>query len=96
MATDQFVQGARQKAWTAANLRGSTQKLAKLVQAAEQDDAFLVDVPGALLLWGGIPLEVDGTIVGAIGTAGGTGADDQAQAESGVEAFQKLLATGGG
>lgn len=96
MATDQFVQGAEQKAWTAANLRGSTQKLAKLVQSAEEDDAFLVDVPGALFLWGGIPLEVDRTIVGAIGTAGGTGADDQAQAERGVDAFQKLLAAGGG
>jgi uncharacterized protein GlcG (DUF336 family) len=95
-ATDQFVEGATQKAWTAVNLRESTQDLDKLVRSGAQDDSFLVNVPGALFLWGGIPLKVGDAIVGAIGTAGGTGADDQAQAESGVKAFEKLLEASGG
>jgi uncharacterized protein GlcG (DUF336 family) len=89
-ATDQFVEGATQKAWTAVNLRESTQDLDKLVRSGAQD------VRGALFLWGGIPLKVGDAIVGAIGTAGGTGADDQAQAESGVKAFEKLLEASGG
>jgi len=47
----------------------------------------ILALPGAVPLQGGIPLVLDGKIVGAIGVSGSSGQDQQC-AESGVEALK--------
>ncbi|WP_425564382.1 heme-binding protein [Nostocoides veronense] len=40
-----------------------------------------------MIFAGGIPLERDGQVVGAVGVSGGTGDQDQAVAEAAASAF---------
>lgn len=90
--TEQFVEGAKAKAWTAVNLRDSTARLFESIEKGVGDSSQLAFVDKALLLMGGIPLEADGTIVGGIGVAGcPDGPDDEALARHGVGVFQKLI-----
>ena len=44
-------------------------------------------LPGAVALQGGVPIIVDGKVVGAIGVSGGSGDQDHAVAEAGAAAF---------
>lgn len=44
-----------------------------------------------MLIGGGIPIEVDGVIVGAIGVSTGTPAQDMECANAGVEAIGKFV-----
>lgn len=91
-ATEQFAEGARQKAWTAVNLKDSTRTLLKQSQSNVEDDSMLPFVPNALLLMGGVPLKVGDTIVGAIGAAGSpSGFIDDETARHGAAGFSKLL-----
>jgi uncharacterized protein GlcG (DUF336 family) len=91
-ATEQFLEGAEQKAWTALNLRASTRALLVQVESGKQDLSQLPHIPGALLLMGGVPLIVDGAIVGAVGAAGCTsGLDDDLCAQRAAEAFARML-----
>jgi len=48
----------------------------------------VLGLPGALPLEGGIPLLVDGKIVGAIGVSGGTSAQDAQCAKAGADALK--------
>jgi uncharacterized protein GlcG (DUF336 family) len=48
----------------------------------------LLSLPGALLFEGGVPIVVDGKIVGAIGVSGGSGQQDGQVAAAGVNALQ--------
>lgn len=90
--TQQFVEGARAKAWTAVNLRDSTRALVESIEKGVGDASQLPYVDGALLLMGGLPLRADDVIVGGIGVAGcPDGPDDDALARRGVEAFEQLL-----
>jgi len=43
---------------------------------------------GAVPLQGGVPISVDGKVVGAIGVSGGSGEQDHAVAEAGARAFE--------
>jgi glc operon protein GlcG len=52
----------------------------------------ILKLPGAIATEGGIPLVVDGKIVGAIGVSGGTSAQDGTVAQVGVDALAKILA----
>jgi glc operon protein GlcG len=49
----------------------------------------ILGLPGAIPLEGGIPIVLDGKIVGAIGVSGGTSAQDQQCAKAGVDALGK-------
>lgn len=44
-------------------------------------------------LKGGIPIVVDGHVIGAVGTGGGSGEQDAEVAQAGIDAFLKALAT---
>ena len=91
-ATEQFVDGAIQKAWTALNLRASTRDVLATIEDGHQDNRQLPFIPKALFLMGGVPLMVDSTVVGAVGAAGCVdGLDDDAIAQEAAEAFQRLI-----
>lgn len=90
-ATEQFVDGAMQKAWTALNLRASTRDVLASIQSGEQDDEQLPFIPKSLFLMGGVPLTVGSEVVGAVGAAGCVnGLDDDAVAQLVAQAFQQL------
>lgn len=90
--TEQFVDGAKAKAWTAVNLRDSTAALFESMQKGVGDSSQLSFVGKALLLMGGVPLRVGDLIVGGIGVAGcPNGPDDEALARRGAAVFEKLV-----
>ena len=53
--------------------------------------AFLSISDGMALLQGGVPIEADGTIVGAVGVSGVKAADDEVIALAGVHALKAAL-----
>jgi glc operon protein GlcG len=52
----------------------------------------ILKLPGVIATEGGVPLVVDGKIIGAIGVSGGTSAQDGAVAQAGADALAKILA----
>jgi hypothetical protein len=54
-ASQRFVEGAGQKAWTAPNLRASTRDVLVTIQKGAQNDGQLPCIPQALFLAGGVP-----------------------------------------
>lgn len=60
---------SRGKAWTAVSFRARTHELDVRIGAGELS-AGLRDIPGALVLGGGVPVESAGSIVGGIGISG--------------------------
>lgn len=82
---------AQRKAITAAGFRRDTLGLARAVVARPELGA-LQQVEGALILGGGIPIEVNGAVIGAVGVSGApTPADDHACAAAGIEAIAEDL-----
>ena len=53
--------------------------------------AFLSITQGMAVLQGGVPIEVDGTLVGAIGVSGVRAADDEVIALAGINALKASL-----
>ena len=51
-----------------------------------------LSLPGAVMIEGGLPLTVDGKVIGSIGVSGGTSAQDGMIAKAGADAFTKMLA----
>lgn len=51
----------------------------------------LLSLPGIVAVEGGLPLLVDGAVVGAIGVSGGTGVEDGQVAAAAAEALPGLL-----
>jgi glc operon protein GlcG len=51
----------------------------------------VLKLPGAMPIEGGIPLLVDGHIVGAIGVSGGTPQEDGKAAQAGADAFPGIV-----
>lgn len=51
----------------------------------------VLKVPGAMPIEGGIPLMIDGHILGAIGVSGGTPQEDGKAAQAGVDAFPGIV-----
>jgi glc operon protein GlcG len=76
---------AVQKARTSATFKRPTKALEDAVAGGRQ--ALLSLPPGTLELEGGIPLIVDGKIVGAIGVSGATSQQDGVCAQAGVNAL---------
>ena len=50
----------------------------------------ILSLPGAIPVEGGIPLMIDGVVLGAIGVSGATSVQDGQVAAVGVKAFEKL------
>lgn len=79
---------AQNKAFTARAFNMTTEKLGEISQPGEM--CFGIHASNDLrviIFGGGIPLERDGRVVGAIGVSGGTVPEDIEVAEAGVEAF---------
>jgi uncharacterized protein GlcG (DUF336 family) len=90
--TEQFVEGARQKAWTAVNFRASTRELFEEIKKGKEDFSQLPHVPRALFLIGGCPLKDGSRVVGGVGVAGAvSGLEDDVIAQQAARAFALLL-----
>lgn len=90
--TQQFVEGATQKAWTAVNFRASTRELFEDIKKGKEDFSQLPHVPRALFLMGGVPLKDGKTVVGGVGVAGAvSGLEDDAMAQQAARAFVEMI-----
>jgi uncharacterized protein GlcG (DUF336 family) len=79
---------ARDKAFTALVNRMPTRDLAPLVQPGSEFYGYDSVAAGRMIVFaGGMPLERDGVLVGAVGVSGGDAAQDQRAADAGVRAF---------
>jgi uncharacterized protein GlcG (DUF336 family) len=79
------------KAWTAATFRNSTSNLFAISQPG-MVQAGIRNLPGAVIIGGGVVVESGGSLVGAIGVSGAPGGDaDEACAKAGIEAIQSKL-----
>lgn len=63
---------SQQKAWTSASAKSSTQAM---MEGAQKNPgaANLTDIPGFLLLGGGVPVKVGNDTIGAVGVGGAPG-----------------------
>ena len=79
---------ARDKAFTALVNRMPTRDLAPIVQPGTEFYGYDSIAGGRTIVFaGGMPLERDGVLVGAVGVSGGDAAQDQRAADAGVRAF---------
>jgi uncharacterized protein GlcG (DUF336 family) len=79
------------KAWTAASFRTNTTDLVTLTQPG-MPQAGLRNLPGAVVLGGGLVIEAGGSLVGAVGVSGAPGGDaDDACAKAGIDAVRDRL-----
>jgi uncharacterized protein GlcG (DUF336 family) len=80
---------ATRKAWTAASFRTDTLAMAETTQAGKPQSGAR-SVTHALMIGGGVPIEVDGSLVGAVGVSGAPeGEQDDACARSGLAAIEE-------
>ena|SRR5947209_20172853 len=76
------------KAFTARAFDISTKDLGNNSQPGQQFYGIQVSNHGRIMIFaGGIPLKLNGKVVGAIGVSGGSGEQDQSVAEAGAAAF---------
>lgn len=79
------------KAWTAVTFRSNTTDLIALIQPGSPQSGVR-DLPGAVILGGGMTIEAAGAIVGAIGVSGAPGGEaDDACAKAGIAAVRDKL-----
>jgi uncharacterized protein GlcG (DUF336 family) len=79
------------KAWTAASFRTNTTELVASTQPG-MPQAAVRNLPGVVILGGGLIIEANGSLVGAVGVSGGPGGDaDDACAKAGIEAVRDKL-----
>ena len=84
------TEASRRKAYTALSTKNDTQALA-VAARGNPDMANLTTLSELLLLGGGLPLLAQGQVVGAIGVAGGGGAQqDRACAQAALTAIPEL------
>lgn len=82
---------ATRKAWTAASFNTDTLALADTTQAGKPQSGVR-NVTHALMIGGGVPIEVAGSLVGAVGVSGAPGGvQDDACARSGLTAIEERL-----
>ncbi len=80
------------KAYTAAGFEMTTEDLADVTIPGESLWGLQVTDESRLVVFGGgIPLEHDGAVVGAVGSSGGEVSQDVEVAEAGVERFDELV-----
>ena len=79
---------ARDKAFTALVNRMPTADLGPMVQPGTEFYGYDSVAGGRMIVFGGgLPLERNGVLVGALGVSGGSAEQDQRAAEAGVAAF---------
>ncbi len=82
------IDSSRKKAYTAASLRRPTTELADLINKVPTLQALREMNDNILILGGGLPIEIGGEVVGAIGVGGAPGAHlDDACAQAGLDAI---------
>ncbi|MCS6317598.1 MAG: heme-binding protein [Nitrospira sp.] len=82
------VDSSRKKAYTAASLRRTTSDLADLIAKQPSLQALREMNESSLMVGGGLPIEIAGEVVGAIGVGGAPGTHlDDACAEAGLDAI---------
>lgn len=85
---------AQRKAWTAVSFRGDTLSLAKNT-GPDSPQSGARFITGALLLGGGLPVTVSGSMVGGIGVSGApSGEADHECAQAGIAAVIAKLELG--
>mgnify|MGYP001160662925 FL=1 len=85
------VEASRAKAFTSASSRNPTSGIAKAVQS-NPDAAGMAQIPGFLVLAGGVPVKIGNDTVGAIGVAGAPGGHlDEACAQKALAAIKDQL-----
>ena len=83
---------ATKKAYTSVAVKMSTMELSKIAQPGQTFYGVdKLDGGKIVIFGGGIPLKVDGEIVGGLGISGGTGEEDHDLAVFGEAAFQELI-----
>ena len=79
------------KAWTAVSFRTPTTELARMSQPG-QPQSGIRNLPRAVLLGGGLLIEAQGSILGAIGVSGAPGGDaDDTCARAGIDAIRDKI-----
>ena len=79
------------KAWTAASFRTPTTELARISQPG-QPQSGIRNLPNAVLLGGGLLIEAQGSILGAIGVSGAPGGDaDDTCGRAGIDAIRDKI-----
>jgi uncharacterized protein GlcG (DUF336 family) len=82
------VESSRKKAYTAASLRRPTTELAELITKVPTLQTLRDMNQDILILGGGLPIEIGGEVVGAIGVGGAPGSHlDDACAQAGLDAI---------
>ena len=79
---------AKDKAYSAVAFRRPTKVFQDLL-AQGGANTRLLGLRGASMLDGGIPIVVDGKLIGAVGASGGTGEQDAQVARAGIENLSK-------
>lgn len=83
------IRAAQDKAYTAAALKMPTDVALKEAKGGALDG--LTNGNGILLLGGGYPIEINGTMAGAVGVSGGTKEQDMLLAKMGIEYFSERI-----
>jgi uncharacterized protein GlcG (DUF336 family) len=82
------VDFAINKAWTARAFDTSTEDLAGLTQSGQQGFGLNTTNDSKVVIFGGgVPIKVDGAVVGAVGASGGSVENDIAVARAAVTGF---------
>ncbi|MCE5360821.1 heme-binding protein [Candidatus Igneacidithiobacillus taiwanensis] len=82
------VAAAEGKARTAASWREATSAVAARVNKPGAAESAIKNLPGVVMIGGGLPIEAAGQMVGAIGVSGAPGgANDSICAEAGLQAI---------
>lgn len=79
---------AQKKAWTSRAFDITTKDLGENSQSGDQFFGIHASNEGKVMIFaGGIPIKLDGKVIGAVGVSGGLGKQDQAVAEAGAAAY---------
>ena len=81
------IEVAQQKARSAVSFKRPTKVFEDAVAGGR---TAILKLPGAMPVEGGLPLTVDGKIIGAIGCSGGTSQQDGVVAKAGADALAKI------
>mgnify|MGYP003342211705 CR=1 FL=1 len=81
------IQVAQDKAKTALNFKRTTKALEDTVAGGR---VAVLGLTGAIPIEGGIPITVDGQIIGAVGASGGTSPQDAQVAAAGVKVAEAM------
>jgi uncharacterized protein GlcG (DUF336 family) len=88
-----LLDSARRKAYTAASMNARTSKASKAIdERSGEPDPHLVYLDEVLIVGGGVPIHLNGELIGAIGVAGAPGSvHDEECADAGIAAIAASL-----